>query len=156
MAYTLQYTVRPLWEPIMSQPIDDFLNTLIAAWNAHDIHAIAGHYAPNYEEIDVASAEPVRGSDHVRRLLAYYLRAFPDLAITLDDHLIDGNRVALYWTWTGTHHGAFMNIPATGHRVRVRGASLIVLEGDKIRRGLRIWDLAGLLRDLKLLPELVA
>ncbi len=48
-----------------------------------------------------------------------------------------------------------MNIPATSHRVRVRVASLIVLEDDKIRRGLRIWDLAGLLRDLKLLPELV-
>jgi hypothetical protein len=47
-----------------------------------------------------------------------------------------------------------MNIPPTGHMVKVRGTSLIVVEGGKIRRALRIWDLAGLLRDLKLLPEL--
>jgi steroid delta-isomerase-like uncharacterized protein len=140
----------------MSQPIDDFLKAFIAAWNAHDVHAVANHYAPNYEEIDVSRTEPVRGAESVRRTLAYYLRAFPDLKITLDDRLIDGERAALYWTWTGTHRGTFMHIPPTGHQVKVRGASLIVLENGKIRRGLRIWDLAGLLRDLKLLPELNA
>jgi steroid delta-isomerase-like uncharacterized protein len=138
----------------MAQSINDFLKTFIAAWNAHDIHAVTEYYAPNYEEIDVARTEPMHGSDSVRRTFAYYLRAFPDLTITLDDRLIDGSRVALYWTWTGTHRGTFMNIPPTGHLVKVRGTSLIALENDKIRRGLRIWDLAGLLRDLKLLPEL--
>lgn len=47
-----------------------------------------------------------------------------------------------------------MNIPPTEHTVNVRGTSLVALQGGKIRRALRIWDLAGLLRDLKLLPEL--
>jgi steroid delta-isomerase-like uncharacterized protein len=104
----------------------------------------------------VARAQPQVGPDPVRRTLLYYLRAFPDLQVTLDDALVNGERVAMYWTWTGTHRGTFMNIPATGHRVTVRGTSLVTLKDGKIQRALRIWDLAGLLRDLKLLPELAS
>ena len=137
-------------------PVDEFLNSFIAAWNAHDVQAVAACYAPDYEEVDVARVEPVHGPDAVRRVLDYYLRAFPDLRVTLDDRIVDGNRAALYWTWTGTHRGAFMHIPATGHPVLVRGTSLVTLENGKIRRALRIWDLAGLLRNLRLLPELVS
>lgn len=135
---------------------DEFLKNLFAAWNAHDVRAVVSFYAANYEELDVARRDLLRGTENVRRTVIYYLRAFPDLRIVLDDCLIVGNRTALYWTWTGTQRGTFMNIPPTGHTVKVRGTSLIVVEGCKIQRALRIWDLAGLLRDLKLLPELSA
>jgi steroid delta-isomerase-like uncharacterized protein len=134
----------------------ELLDQLLAAWNAHDIRAVAELYADDYEEIDVARAQPAVGAAMLRRTLLYYLRAFPDLHITLDDVLVNGERAALYWTWTGTQHGAFMNIPPTGHTVTVRGTSLITLKDGKIQRAVRIWDLAGLLRDLKLLPELTA
>ena len=133
-----------------------FVDSLFAAWNAHDITAVLGHYAADYEELDVARAQPVRGHTEVRRLMTYYLRAFPDLSITLDDCLSADDRLALYWTWQGTQRATFMNIPPTGLRVSVRGTSLVVLTEGKIRRAVRIWDLAGLLRDLKLLPELQA
>ena len=138
----------------MLPAIPTFVDNLFAAWNAHDVAGVLNHYAADYEELDVARTQPVRGHIEVRRLMTYYLYAFPDLSITLDDCLVDGERMALYWTWRGTQRGPFMNIPPTGHQVNVRGTSLIALEGGKIRRTLRIWDLAGLLRDLKLLPEL--
>lgn len=140
----------------MDSILNEFMNGLLAAWNAHDVRAVVAHYAPDYEEIDVARATPQIGSEMVRRTLLYYLRAFPDLHITLDDVLVSGERAALYWTWTGTQHGTFMNIPPTGHQVKVRGSSLITLNDGKIQRAVRIWDLAGLLRDLRLLPELTA
>lgn len=140
----------------MLSALPTFVDNLFAAWNAHDVTAVLSHYAADYEELDVARAQPVRGHSEVSRLMAYYLHAFPDLSIVLDDCLIDGNRMALYWTWQGTQRATFMNIPPTGLRVSVRGTSLVVLSEGKIRRALRIWDLAGLLRDLKLLPELQA
>jgi steroid delta-isomerase-like uncharacterized protein len=140
----------------MDSIISEFLNGFMAAWNAHDVRAVAAYYAPDYEEIDVARAQPQVGPDNVRRTLLYYLRAFPDFQVTLDDAIVNGERVAMYWTWTGTQRGTFMNIPATGHRVSVRGSSLVTLKDGQIQRAIRIWDLAGLLRDLKLLPELTA
>ena len=138
----------------MPPTLPPFVDNLFAAWNAHDVTGVLNHYAADYEELDVARAAPVRGHAEVRRLMSYYLRAFPDLSIALDDCLVDGDRMALYWTWQGTQLGPFMHIPPTGHAVKVRGTSLVALEDGKIRRALRIWDLAGLLRDLKLLPEL--
>ncbi len=140
----------------MLSVLPTFVADLFAAWNAHDVTAVLSHYAADYEELDVARAQPARGHDEVRRLMTYYLRAFPDLFIALDDCLIDGNRMALYWTWHGMQRATFMNIPPTGLRVSVRGTSLIALSEGKIRRALRIWDLAGLLHELKLLPELQA
>lgn len=138
----------------MLPPIPTLVDSLFAAWNAHDVAGVLNHYTADYEELDVARAQPVRGHNEVHRLMSYYLRAFPDLSVTLDDCLIDGKRMALYWKWQGTQRGTFMNIPPTEHTVKVRGTSLVVLHEGKIRRALRIWDLAGLLRDLKLLPEL--
>ena len=136
--------------------MSEFLNGFMTAWNAHDARAVAAHYAPDCEDVDIARLMPQYGPDSVRRTLLYYLRAFPDLQVTLDEAIVNDERVAMYWTWTGTHRGTFMNIPATGHHVTVRGSSLVTLKEGKIQRAVRIWDLAGLLRDLKLLPELTA
>ncbi len=140
----------------MLPPIPTFVDSLFAAWNAHDLAGVLSHYAVDYEELDVTRTAPVRGHAEVHRLISYYLRAFPDLSIILDDCVVDGERMALYWTWQGTQRGSFMHIPPTGLPVAVRGTSLIALHEGQIRRALRIWDLAGLLRDLKLLPELQA
>jgi hypothetical protein len=47
-----------------------------------------------------------------------------------------------------------MQIPSTGHAVVVRGMSLLVIEDSKIKRGQYIWDVAGFLRSVGLLPDL--
>ncbi len=138
----------------MSNSIHQLVTDLVAAWNSHDVERVATCYAVDYEETDVAQADSPRGRDGIRRTAAGYLRAFPDLLVTLDDVVIDDHRVALAWHWHGTHRGAFMNIPPSGRQVTVKGTSFLTIENGQIRRGTRIWDLAGLLRALGLLPEL--
>jgi steroid delta-isomerase-like uncharacterized protein len=138
----------------MSEAIRQFIGEFIEAWNAHDIRRVTAFYAPNYEEVDVAQAAPQHGPEAVRRYLGYYFRAFPDLQVRLEECVVEDQRVVLFWTWRGTHRGTFMRIPPSGKSVTVRGASLLKLEDGKIRRALRIWDLAGLLRGVGLLPEL--
>jgi ketosteroid isomerase-like protein len=49
---------------------------------------------------------------------------------------------------------AFPDIPPTGREIEVRGVSLLTVEDGKITHGLNVWDTAGLLRALRLLPEL--
>ncbi|MGH2523928.1 MAG: ester cyclase, partial [Anaerolineales bacterium] len=84
------------------------------------------------------------------------LRAFPDLRVTLDDLVVEGGRIALAWTWHGTHRGVVMNIPPTDRPVTVRGMSFLTVEEGQIRRGVRLWDVAGLLRALGLLLAIAA
>ncbi len=137
----------------MSQTME-FITDLIAAWNAHDVERLASLYTPDYEETDVGQADPQRGRESIRRTATRYLRAFPDLQVTLNEVVIDGDRAALAWTWCGTHRGTMLNIPPTGRHVTVRGTSFLTFEDGLIRRGLRVWDMAGLLRSIGLLPEL--
>jgi steroid delta-isomerase-like uncharacterized protein len=127
---------------------------LLAAWNAHDAERIQSLYAPQYEGVDVGQAQPQRGPHDVSRLVKRYLQAFPDLRFVTEEVVVQGNRAALVWTAHGTHAGELMRIPPTGRNIAVRGTSVLTIEDGKVTRGLYIWDVAGLLRSIGLLPEL--
>lgn len=53
----------------------------------------------------------------IRQLFALLRSAFPDLRITIEDLLEDGDKVVARVTLHGTHQGDFLGIPATGRRV---------------------------------------
>jgi steroid delta-isomerase-like uncharacterized protein len=137
----------------MADVIELWVADLLETWNSHDIERIASFYAPDYIGEDVGQAQKQHGPQERSRVLASYVHAFPDLHFS-GESIIQDNRVALVWSMTGTHHGTLMRIPATGRRINVRGVSLLTIEDGKVIRGLTIWDTAGLLRALGLLPEL--
>lgn len=134
--------------------INRFVRDFLEAWNAHDVERIRAFYAPEYEGVDVSQAEPQRGPEGISRAIARYLQAFPDLRFVEEEIVVQDNRAALVWTAYGTHGGKLMHIPPTGRKIMVRGTSVLTVEDGKITRGLYIWDVAGLLRDIGLLPEL--
>jgi steroid delta-isomerase-like uncharacterized protein len=138
----------------MSDSTNELIRELLEAWNQHDPNRVAKLYAPEYEEEDVAAVGKHRGPNAARGTFILYLRAFPDLTLTAEEALVDGDRVALSWILCGTHRGRLMNIPATGRQVRVRGVSLMTVRDGQIAHTTRVWDLAGLLRTFGLLPEL--
>ncbi len=127
---------------------------LLEAWNAHDLERIRTFYAPEYEGVDVGQAEPQRGPQGVSRMVKSYMQAFPDLSFVEEDVVVQGNRAVLVWTAHGKHGGELMRIPPTGRNIAVRGTSVLTVESGKVTRGLYIWDVAGLLRSIGLLPEL--
>jgi steroid delta-isomerase-like uncharacterized protein len=138
----------------MAKTNRQLVTDVVAAWNDHNLERLAGLYAPDYEGVDVGQANPQHGPEEARRSMAGYLLAFPDLHFTLDSTIMEDNCVVLAWTARGTHQGKLMHIPPTGHSIEMRGISLFTVEGNKITRGLHIWDVAGFLRAVGLLPEL--
>ncbi|WP_448543465.1 ester cyclase [Roseiflexus sp.] len=127
---------------------------LTAAWNAHDPQAVAALCAADYEGENVGEATPHYGPAGMAVSVATYLQAFPDLRFTVDDVVIEGERVVQVWRAHATHCGPLLNIPASGRTVQVRGVSLLTFRDDKLWRALYIWDMAGLLRTIGLLPDL--
>jgi steroid delta-isomerase-like uncharacterized protein len=138
----------------MSQSIRQFTDDLLSAWNSHDVGRAAEFYSPDYEGMDVSQSAPHRGQAGIRQMLTAYLTAFPDLQFTDEATIVEGNRAVMIWIADGTHLGRVMNIPPSGHKIQVRGVTVLTLENNKVYRALYIWDVAGLLRNIGLLPEL--
>lgn len=137
-----------------NEVISHLVTELLEAWNAHDVNRAMTFYAPDYEGVDVGEATPQRGPEGIRQTLVRYLDAFPDLHFTEEATIVQGDRAAVAWTAQGTHQGKLMNIPPTGRLMQVRGVSFLTVADGKVSRALYIWDVAGLLRNLGLLPEL--
>jgi predicted ester cyclase len=105
---------------------------------------------------DFVELNPLPGQGPGRAGLADVLRmmfaGFPDLRWTLHDTLVEGDRVMGFSTWTGTHKGEFMGIPATGRTATIEAWTI-----DRYRDGIFvesriIMDVAGLLGQLGVLP----
>jgi steroid delta-isomerase-like uncharacterized protein len=129
---------------------------LIDAWNSHDFAKVEPFYSPDYQGFDVAQAAPQQGIEGIKAGLTGYWKAFPDLHFTLQDCVCEEDRMSLFWIATGTHRGPILNIPATGRPVHVQGCALHRIRDGKVVHCHYIWDTAGLLRNLGLLPALSA
>lgn len=138
----------------MSSELTAFADRFLAAWNSRDVEQVAVLYAAEYEGNDVAEAAPQRGPAAVCLSATRYLHAFPDLTLVRESVVAEGNQVAMAWRAHGTHRGRLLNIPPSGQRVAVRGVSFLKVEAGQIVRGLHIWDMAGMLRQIGLLTEL--
>jgi steroid delta-isomerase-like uncharacterized protein len=137
----------------MEHDITHMLQELIAAWNSHDSERAAQYYSEDYHGTDVGQSQPQHGRAARIRVLEAYMKAFPDIHYAAET-VVEGNRAVLIWTMTGTQNGPVHGLPPTGRRIEVRGVSVLTITKGLISHGENIWDTAGFLRALKLLPEL--
>ena len=126
----------------------------MSALNAHDLPGITILHASDYEGLDVSRALPCHGTNGMQASLNDWWRAFPDLAVTAYPVWLHQTRIAFYWTASGTHQGVFLNIPPTHKHITFCGFSMLMLRDNLIAEGLHLWDVAGMLRAMNLLPEL--
>ena len=79
-------------------------------------------------ELDVLDSHP--GMKALSEAFPMLRTAFPDVAIELQQQLVEGDRVVSHWIITGTHLGPFLGIPATGKPVRYQNIGIAqVLDG---------------------------
>ena len=139
---------------VATRPLDLVITELVAAWNAHDLDRVLACYDPAFTGTDVGEAATQQGITGIRKMIRRWFRAFPDLKLTPETVIIEGNRVALGWLLRATHQGTFMRIPPTQRQVTVRGVTLMTISDGRIIQGSRLWDMAAFLRNVGLLPEL--
>jgi predicted ester cyclase len=76
----------------------------------------------------------------------------PDLHMTIEDILADGDKVTVRLTVEGTHKGAQLGIPPTGRRIRIAGIVVLRIAHGQLVEGWNSWDQLGLLRQIGALP----
>lgn len=82
--------------------------------------------------------------------------AFPDLKITVDKQVAEGDLVAVRWTARGTNTGAGNGIPATGRAVQTMGTTLFRVADGRIAEEWTCADSLGLMKQLGMLPQATA
>ena len=92
------------------------------------------------------------GPAALKEALAMFRGAFPDLKMTMDDAIAEGNQVAARFTMTGTHKGEFQGIPPTGKSVKIGGIDIVRFEGDKAVEHWGYTDQVGLMQQLGVMP----
>jgi steroid delta-isomerase-like uncharacterized protein len=127
---------------------------LIDAWNAHDPDRILALHATDFVGTDVTKAQPILGMDGIRGVSREVLQAFPDFRLTVDEAIVENDRIVLRWTANGTHRAPLMRIPATNREMCVQGVWILHTSGTQIQHVDSIWDVAAMLRCFGLMPDL--
>jgi steroid delta-isomerase-like uncharacterized protein len=109
-------------------------------------------YAPNvvWHEPD----QEVRGIDEARQFVTTYKTALPDLNITIEDVVGEGDKAVTRWTVRGTHQGEVEEFgPPTGRQVELKGITIHRIDGGKIVEEWEAYDNLSILQQLGLVPE---
>ena len=88
-----------------------------------------------------------------RQLIVQSRIAFPDLRLTIEDEIVEGERWVGRFRWTATHGGEFMGVPATGRRISIEGIGILrIVDGRMVERW-NVTDVIGLLQQIGALPD---
>lgn len=80
--------------------------------------------------------------------LARTRTAFPDLEYTIEEQIAEGDTVACYFIWRGTHQGAFLGVPPTGKRVTVRCMAFDHFVAGQCKATRMLMDIMSLMQQL--------
>ena len=76
-------------------------------------------------------------------------KGFPDIIITFEDIIVEGNKVVGRYNLAGTHKGEFMGIQPTGKHFRVNGMTIFSFRDAKVVERWNLVDMISLMEQLK-------
>jgi predicted ester cyclase len=101
------------------------------AANAGDI-SLAGTFF-SQEFVDHEAPPGVTdGPEGARQFLSIVLATIPDLRLTVDDMIAEGDKVAVRITVDGTMKGAYKGLAPTGNHATWKGVDIYTIAGGKI------------------------
>jgi steroid delta-isomerase-like uncharacterized protein len=103
----------------------------IDAYNARDDALEAEVRAPEYVAYAPGEPEPLR-DEAWRALIGGYVEAMPDLTITIEDVIAEGDLVAARNTFSGTHTREFQGLPPSNKRITFSGLEFNRLVDGKV------------------------
>lgn len=119
-------------------------------WVSHDVSTLEGLFSPNAIHHNGVGADAV-GLAAIQQGLETFFAAFPDVVDTLEDVVVDGDRVASRYTATGTNTGSWYGAEPSGRTATVTGMSILRVECGQVVEiwsevsGLPLWQQMGML-----------
>ncbi len=131
----------------MSQ-VEEVLHGIYEAINTGDLDLLDKLVGPDYTE----HSEGFQGVEPFRQQVTAFRAAFPDLRVTIEDLLTDGDRFASRTTVTGTHTGDLMGMPATGKHISVEAVDIGRIENGLAKERWGGLNMYSMLTQLGVIP----
>src|SRR5829696_8998648 len=97
--------------------------------------------------------ENVRGIEGLKQFVSMIRSAIPDLRITLEDDIAEGDKVVSRWRAQGTHQGELMGRAPTSNELMITGITIHRIEEGKIVEEWENWDALGLMQQIGAVPS---
>ena len=129
---------RRIWEEVLNQG---------------DLSVADEIIPPNYVYHGPMGME-FKGPEGFKQIITMYRTAFPDIHITVDDMVAEGDKVVSRITARGTHKGELMGIAPTGKQIIITGIYISRYVGGK---EVEVWassDMLGMMQQLGVAPPM--
>ena len=95
----------------------------------------------------------LEGVGQLREMIEGYLTAFPDMHMTVEHRVVEGDLISTRWTVTGTHDGPLGDHDATGKKIEIAGQIIMRFEGTRIAEEWEVFDEVGMLKQIGVISE---
>jgi steroid delta-isomerase-like uncharacterized protein len=126
---------------------------VFAAFDTGDLDELADVVAADAVDHDPYNPFAEEGREGLKKVIGMYRQAFPDLSLTVEDQIAEGDKVVTRWTATGTHQGELMGAAPTGKTSSIGGIGIDRIENGQVVEAWGCWDALGMMQQLGLIPE---
>jgi steroid delta-isomerase-like uncharacterized protein len=121
-------------------------------WSKGDLAVADEIVAANYVRHDPGDPFVAEGPEGVKRLVKGLRAQMPDLHITIEDLVAEGDKVVSRYTGTGTVTGEFMGKTFTGKQTKATAIQIFRIVDGKIVESWTNRDDLGVLQQLGVIP----
>jgi steroid delta-isomerase-like uncharacterized protein len=127
-------------------------------WNKANYDYLDEIYTPDFvlhalwQNLSRGGAGEASGTEAAKAVIAGWKEGFPDLHITIEEQLCEGDHVVTRHMSHATHDHDFRGLPATHRHADMSGITVSRIEGDKIAEAWTMWDILGMMQQLGIAP----
>lgn len=120
--------------------------------NQQQLERMADFFEPNFvNHLDHAPDSPFTSIEKAQQVFRQMFSALPDLRVTIQQQVAEGDTVMTHKLFQGTHLGAFMGVAPSGRSITFGVIDILRLEKGKIVEHWAIQDRLGLMQQLGLI-----
>lgn len=127
-------------------------------WNNQNLDYLDEVYSPDFvlhalwQNTSAGGAIEATGTEPAKKVIGGWLKGFPDIKVTVEDQVGEGDLVGSRHSSHGTHEAEFMGIPPSGKEATVTGMTITRIADGKIVEAWTCWDALGMFEQLGMAP----
>lgn len=121
--------------------------------NAHNVDMIDSFCTTDFINHNPDPGHSGQGIDDLKATFREFFAGFPDVRMTPNFMIAEGDKVMAHITMTGTNTGAMGNMPPTGKSFSIEGIDIITIKDGKAAERWGFFDNMKMMTQLGMMPE---